>query len=230
MMTTEPQLLLVAAVAAVGVLHTLVPDHWAPIVAIARQRGWSQAETARAAALAGSGHVTSTLVIALIAWLAGEAVAQRFGNLVDTFVEPGADRVRRLDCAFGLERAARCRQPQPRAFARAPARTRTWPRSRPDRGGRVQPRSTPPGASLLARHLHTHRHGGGTAASALARPRASDRPRGNRRDRQHRAAARPPAPHGIAHSAPPDPWVVADGPRASRRSLGQAATVPRSRR
>jgi ABC-type nickel/cobalt efflux system permease component RcnA len=83
-MNTEPELLLVAAVAAVGVLHTLVPDHWVPIVAIARQRGWSQAETARAAALAGSGHVTSTLVIALIAWLAGEAVAQRFGNLVET--------------------------------------------------------------------------------------------------------------------------------------------------
>jgi hypothetical protein len=27
-MTVEPQLLLIAAVATVGVLHTLVPDHW----------------------------------------------------------------------------------------------------------------------------------------------------------------------------------------------------------
>jgi hypothetical protein len=30
--------LLVATVAAVGVLHTLVPDHWAPIVVVGRQK------------------------------------------------------------------------------------------------------------------------------------------------------------------------------------------------
>jgi hypothetical protein len=34
-----PQLLLIGAVAAVGVLHTIVPDHWLPIALIARQRG-----------------------------------------------------------------------------------------------------------------------------------------------------------------------------------------------
>ena len=44
-----PQLLLVGAVAAVGILHTIVPDHWVPIALIARQRGWSQRETAFAA-------------------------------------------------------------------------------------------------------------------------------------------------------------------------------------
>jgi hypothetical protein len=42
-------LLLAAAVAAMGVLHTIVPDHWVPITLMARQRGWSRAETARAA-------------------------------------------------------------------------------------------------------------------------------------------------------------------------------------
>ena len=39
-MNTEA-LFLVAAVAGVGVLHTIVPDHWVPIALIARQRGWS---------------------------------------------------------------------------------------------------------------------------------------------------------------------------------------------
>jgi len=43
----ESQTLLVGAVGAVGVLHTLVPDHWLPIVILARQRGWSKVETAR---------------------------------------------------------------------------------------------------------------------------------------------------------------------------------------
>ena len=83
-MTAEPQLLLLAAVVMVGVLHTLVPDHWAPIVAIARQRGWSAAETARAAFVAGMGHVSSTLAIAIAVWFAGVAVATQLGHLVDT--------------------------------------------------------------------------------------------------------------------------------------------------
>ena len=83
-MTLEPQMLLFAAVAMVGVLHTMVPDHWAPIVAIARQRGWSRAETARAAIVAGMGHVSSTLAIAIAVWIAGAAAATRLGHLVDT--------------------------------------------------------------------------------------------------------------------------------------------------
>jgi ABC-type nickel/cobalt efflux system permease component RcnA len=78
-----PELLLVGAVAVVGVLHTIVPDHWLPIALIARERGWSRAETARAALQAGTGHVLSTLVIGLAVWAAGVAVAQRFGQFVD---------------------------------------------------------------------------------------------------------------------------------------------------
>jgi ABC-type nickel/cobalt efflux system permease component RcnA len=76
-------LLLVGAVGAVGVLHTIVPDHWVPIALIARERGWSRAETARAAVQAGVGHVLTTLVIALAVWAAGVAFAERFGHLVD---------------------------------------------------------------------------------------------------------------------------------------------------
>jgi ABC-type nickel/cobalt efflux system permease component RcnA len=76
--------LLVAAVGGVGVLHTMVPDHWAPITMIARQRGWSRTETAWVAFRAGIGHVLSTLAIALVIWLAGVAVATRFAQWVDT--------------------------------------------------------------------------------------------------------------------------------------------------
>jgi hypothetical protein len=82
-MNYGPELLLVVAVAAVGVLHTIVPDHWVPITLIARQRGWSKSETARAALQAGIGHVLTTLLIALAVWLAGVAFAQRFGHIVD---------------------------------------------------------------------------------------------------------------------------------------------------
>ncbi len=75
--------LLIATVAAVGVLHTLVPDHWAPIAVLARAQGWSRQRTAVAAAGAGLGHVVSTLLLGLLVWALGAAVAVRYGTLVN---------------------------------------------------------------------------------------------------------------------------------------------------
>ena len=83
-MNLGPELLLIISVGVVGVLHTIVPDHWVPITLLARQWGWSKAETARAALQAGIGHVLSTLIIAAVIWIAGVAVAARFGHFVDT--------------------------------------------------------------------------------------------------------------------------------------------------
>lgn len=77
-------LLLVLTVGVVGVLHTAVPDHWVPITLMSRQRGWTKMETAKAALTAGTGHVVTTLIIALVVWGAGVAFATRFGHWVDT--------------------------------------------------------------------------------------------------------------------------------------------------
>jgi ABC-type nickel/cobalt efflux system permease component RcnA len=79
---SQQALLLVFAVIAVGVLHTLVPDHWVPITLLARTRHWTRAQTARAALGAGLGHTLSTLAIGVLVWVAGVAFAARFGNLV----------------------------------------------------------------------------------------------------------------------------------------------------
>ena len=81
---TASGFLLVVTVAVIGVLHTAVPDHWAPIALIARQRAWSRRETALAAAQAGVGHVLTTLIIGLSVWFAGVQFAARFGGVVDT--------------------------------------------------------------------------------------------------------------------------------------------------
>jgi ABC-type nickel/cobalt efflux system permease component RcnA len=83
-LNTGSAALLVGVVLVVGILHTIVPDHWVPITLIARQRGWTRGQTARAALLAGTGHVVTTLILAAVVWLAGVAVAAKFGHLVDT--------------------------------------------------------------------------------------------------------------------------------------------------
>jgi nickel/cobalt transporter (NicO) family protein len=82
-MNPTPEMLLLGGVIAVGVLHTIVPDHWLPIAILARQQGWSRGETAWAAARAGFGHVASTLLLGLLVWLGGVALAERFGVIVD---------------------------------------------------------------------------------------------------------------------------------------------------
>ena len=71
-----------AAVAGVGILHTVVPDHWLPIAVVARRRKWSRAQTARAALGAGAGHVVSTLAIGVVVWFAGVTAARHYGRLV----------------------------------------------------------------------------------------------------------------------------------------------------
>ncbi len=79
-----PQILLISSVVVVGILHTIVPDHWVPITLMARQHGWTKKQTATAALKAGTGHVVTTLIIAIIVWIAGVGLATKFGNLVDT--------------------------------------------------------------------------------------------------------------------------------------------------
>jgi ABC-type nickel/cobalt efflux system permease component RcnA len=75
--------ILILTVAVVGVLHTIVPDHWVPIMLIARERKWTRVQTARAALTAGIGHVITTLILGVIVWIAGVAVATRFGHVID---------------------------------------------------------------------------------------------------------------------------------------------------
>lgn len=82
-------ILLILAVAAVGFLHTLVPDHWAPIALLARQQGWGRAQSARVAAGAGLGHTLSTLALALVVWFVGILAAQRLGATLG-YVSSGA--------------------------------------------------------------------------------------------------------------------------------------------
>jgi hypothetical protein len=83
MIFSTAEWLLIGTVATVGVLHTIVPDHWVPITLVARQRGWSRVQTGRAALLAGTGHVLTTLLIAAVVWIAGVVAAKAFGHIVD---------------------------------------------------------------------------------------------------------------------------------------------------
>jgi hypothetical protein len=70
---------LALAAVSVGVLHTLAPDHWLPIAAVGRARGWSHRRTARVAILCGLGHVTVSAALGLVALFSGTAIVEAVG-------------------------------------------------------------------------------------------------------------------------------------------------------
>lgn len=71
---------LALAAATVGALHTLAPDHWLPIAAVARARRWSARRTARVAFACGFGHVTVSAALGILALVSGTAAIEALGS------------------------------------------------------------------------------------------------------------------------------------------------------
>ncbi|HEV2415994.1 MAG TPA: hypothetical protein VGX27_14415 [Candidatus Dormibacteraeota bacterium] len=53
--------LLLLGAATVGVVHSILPDHWVPLAVVARTQRWSTARLARTTILAASGHVLTSI-------------------------------------------------------------------------------------------------------------------------------------------------------------------------
>ena len=63
----------------IGLLHALAPDHWLPFVMLGKTQQWSKWKTTTVVFLAGLGHVSSSVVIAIIGLLLGSAVQHVYG-------------------------------------------------------------------------------------------------------------------------------------------------------
>lgn len=171
--------LLIGAVAAVGVLHTVVPDHWVPITLIARQQGWTKREVARAAVIAGTGHTVSTLLIGLIVFIAGVAFATKFGNLVSivsslaliafgTWIALSSLRELRTSGGEGhVEQIAADRDSLELSVYESGTSRQTFAEHGHEHDQRVlkdddlyAPNRA--GTAVLTKHIHAHRHGRST--------------------------------------------------------------------
>jgi hypothetical protein len=71
---------LALAAITVGSLHSVAPDHWVPIAAVARARDWSRARASRVAFLCGLGHVTVSMLLGLLALMFGARLFQSLGE------------------------------------------------------------------------------------------------------------------------------------------------------
>ncbi|MDH3483458.1 MAG: hypothetical protein OEM16_04465, partial [Myxococcales bacterium] len=84
MSTTSLFATLTMAAITVGSLHSLAPDHWVPIAAVARARSWSRSHTARVALLCGLGHVTISVLLGLLALMFGAHLFESLGEKMES--------------------------------------------------------------------------------------------------------------------------------------------------
>ena len=63
--------LLLLGAAAVGLVHSLLPDHWVPLAVVARTQRWSLLRLGRVSALASGAHVVTSVVLGGVVALVG---------------------------------------------------------------------------------------------------------------------------------------------------------------
>ncbi|PZR31862.1 MAG: hypothetical protein DI538_20375 [Azospira oryzae] len=66
---------LIAGSLTLSVLHALIPNHWLPILAIAKKENWSIKKTTNVTFIAGLSHALSTALIGIILGVAGIQLA-----------------------------------------------------------------------------------------------------------------------------------------------------------
>jgi ABC-type nickel/cobalt efflux system permease component RcnA len=70
----------------VGIIHSILPDHWVPLAVVARTQGWSLGRLARVTTLAAAGHVLISIalggVVALIGLQFQKQIETQQGHIV----------------------------------------------------------------------------------------------------------------------------------------------------
>lgn len=63
-----------------SLLHATIPNHWAPVLAVARAEGWPVRRAVGVTAVAGLAHVLSTVLIGVVLGLLGWRLSDRFAQ------------------------------------------------------------------------------------------------------------------------------------------------------
>jgi cytochrome c biogenesis protein CcdA len=63
-------------------IHALIPNHWLPLVAVAKAEGWKKKEITTITLLAAAAHVTGTVVLGIILGLIGKELQEEYGRTI----------------------------------------------------------------------------------------------------------------------------------------------------
>ncbi|MBD0333559.1 MAG: accessory gene regulator B family protein, partial [Chitinophagaceae bacterium] len=73
---------LVFGTLALAATHALIPNHWLPLVAVARAERWKQPELISVSFIAALAHVLGTVVLGIIFGFIGDKLAEDFGRII----------------------------------------------------------------------------------------------------------------------------------------------------
>ena len=65
-----------------SIIHSSIPNHWLPLVAISKSENWSRRETMTATAIAGFSHTASTILIGMLIGLLGFKLSENYETIV----------------------------------------------------------------------------------------------------------------------------------------------------
>jgi nickel/cobalt transporter (NicO) family protein len=63
-------------------VHALIPNHWLPLVAVAKAEQWTQKEVTNITLSAAFAHVTGTILLGLVLGVIGKELEQQYGNTI----------------------------------------------------------------------------------------------------------------------------------------------------
>ena len=68
-----------------SLIHALIPNHWLPLIAIAKAEKWTQKRTLWATAITGFVHTLSTITLGIFVGLAGYTLSEKFESVTGIF-------------------------------------------------------------------------------------------------------------------------------------------------
>ena len=66
-------------------IHALIPNHWLPLVAVAKAEGWKRSEITTVTLLAAAAHVFGTVVLGIVLGLIGQELQEEYGEAITTY-------------------------------------------------------------------------------------------------------------------------------------------------
>lgn len=65
-----------------AIVHALIPNHWLPLVAVAKAEHWKQRDVTSVTFLAALAHVTGTVILGLILGFIGKELQEEYGRII----------------------------------------------------------------------------------------------------------------------------------------------------
>lgn len=63
-------------------IHALIPNHWLPLVAVAKAEGWKKKEITTVTLLAAGAHVFGTVVLGIVLGYIGKELEEEYGKTI----------------------------------------------------------------------------------------------------------------------------------------------------